>query len=159
MINHKMTRKLFLLSALLLFSLMLSNCSPEAYSGNADNGSVSFSNGKVKKYILCVKYKTHYQVGWKDQDRMWKANNVEVYMMNGNTLNQKRKTSKFASNSTYAVIYWSQEQANIPNISQDEVSVIELNNFFTGRFGSYTHVTGYDQMGNKWGLTRPQNCY
>ena len=67
--------------------------------------------------------------------------------MSGNILNSRTESYSYNVYSTYAVIFWSNEQA----------SVIELQNFY-GSFHAYG-TNGTDQEGRTWQLSKTSYCY
>ncbi|TYP94002.1 hypothetical protein LX73_1722 [Fodinibius salinus] len=88
---------------------------------------------------LCVKYET--ETGWSQ------GYTVDVTVIEGSTLNEKTGTYDYNGYSTYAVIFWDNDQATI----------VELN-YFTGSFSS-TGTTGEDQRGREWKLAKTSLCY
>lgn len=108
------------------------------------NASHSEATSNVTLHIqdqvtLCVKYQT--QTGWS------KGYTVDVNVIKGSTLNRKTGTYNYDSYATYAVIFWSNEQA----------SVIKLN-YYSGSFTA-TGTHGIDQQGRKWKLAKTSLCY
>lgn len=88
---------------------------------------------------LCVKYQKQY--GWS------KGYSVDVNVIKGSTLNRKTGTYDYDSYATYAVIFWSNDQA----------SVIKLN-YYSGSFTA-TGTHGVDQQGRQWKLAKTNLCY
>ena len=70
-----------------------------------------------------------------------KAYKVEVTLISGSELNSKTYTFDYDAFSTYAVIFWSNDQA----------SVIELD-FFLGSLNPFG-TKGYDQEGRPWEIS------
>lgn len=129
-------KKRILYTQVLLLVVLLSGCYP--YASPYTNYSGSNSNNSSRQ-TLCVKYQT--QSGWS------KGYSVEVNVMKGSTLNQKTGTFNYNSYSTYGIIFWSDDQA----------SIIELS-YFTGSFTAYG-TNGTDQRGRKWQLSKTSYCY
>lgn len=99
--------------------------------------SFLYENYKPEK--LCVKYET--RSGWS------KGYHVDVNTLKGSELNRRTNSWDYKSYSTYAVIFWSNDQA----------SIIELS-YFTGSFSAYA-TNGVDQSGSKWRLSKTSLCY
>lgn len=87
---------------------------------------------------LCVKYET--EDGWS------KGYSVNVTIIKGSELNRRTKTYNYSSYSTYAVIFWGDDQA----------SVIKLS-YYTGSIGVYG-VSGTDAQGREWKLAKNRYC-
>lgn len=125
---YKAIIPLFIFTFLSLESLATENLAKE-----------SFLHEISEPEKLCVKYETRN--GWS------KGYHVDVNTLKGSELNRKTNSWDYNSYSTYAVIFWSNDQA----------SVIELN-YFIGSFS--VHVTnGVDQRGRKWKLSKNSICY
>ncbi|NGP90277.1 hypothetical protein [Fodinibius halophilus] len=128
-------KRFILFSKVILLGIILGGCYPYATPYTSSYGTNNSSNGQE----LCVKYQT--QSGWS------KGYSVDVNVMKGSTLNQKTGTYNYNSYSTYAIIFWSEDQA----------SIIELS-YFSGSFTAYG-TQGTDQRGRKWQLSKTTLCY
>lgn len=109
-----------------------------AYTNN-EIIAYSFSTTQDKVERLCVQYKTRN--GWSKNYR------VEVRTIKGSELNRRTNTFNYNSYSSYAVIFWSNNQA----------SIIELS-FYTGSYGPMP-TSGKDQRGMSWRLSKSSICY
>ena len=79
-----------------------------------------------------------------------KSYKVEAKIFSGRELNRRTRTFKYSSFSTYAIIFWSNDQA----------TVIKLGNVIGGRISEIGSNTGVDQQGRPWSIKKGHRfCY
>ena len=111
----------------------------DTFANTLSNNISVLNSSDVEVKQLCAKYQT--QRGWS------KGYSIEAQVMSGRVLNSRTSSYSYNSLSTYAVIFWSNEQA----------SIIELS-YYTGRFSAYG-TRGTDQEGRSWQLAKTRLCY
>ncbi|MFK2905673.1 hypothetical protein ISP17_17070 [Dyella ginsengisoli] len=94
------------------------------------------SAGASERATVCAKYAVNY--GWSSGYK------VEATIVNGSELNQSTHTLNYNGLATYVVIFWSQGQA----------SLIEMSFPYLGPVAE----DGTDQEGRKWQVAKSDFC-
>lgn len=89
-----------------------------------------------EKVTVCAKYRKEY--GWSEGYK------VEASLMTGSELNSATHSFNYTGFSKYVVIFWSEEQ----------VSIIELSMPYLNAIGT----DGEDQQGRKWEIAKTNFC-
>ncbi len=103
------------------------------------------------KYVqtCIVKYKT--QQGWS------KKYTVSVTFMTGSELNTATRSFKYNGFSTYAIIFWGNDEATVIKIKTFTVCGTEVDkSCITGTFGD---LKGVDQDGDEWNICKDDLCF
>lgn len=95
-------------------------------------GFISGAATAGEKAVVCAKYQANY--GWS------KGYQVEATILSGYELNSATQSLDYNSISTYVVIFWSQEQVTIIEMSFPYLSVVG--------------TTGEDQRGIEWEISK-----
>ena len=128
-----------------LICLLTSGCSPELLQGMADGlaayNSASYASPQTStaSEAVCVKYQT--QSGWS------KGYQVDGTVIKGSELNSRTGTYNYEPYSTYVVVFWSQEQASILQLS-----------YYSGSISAYG-ISATDQEGRSWQVSKTSYCY
>ncbi len=96
-----------------------------------------------------LKYKTDYS--WSDYYT------VDVIFMSGSELNRATKTFKYDSFTTYAIIFWKNDEATIIKISSFTGCGTEVNESCI--INKVTNLEGEDQNGRGWEICTGKICF
>ena len=112
---------------------------------------VLFFNLAEAKYIQTCKTKYKKSTGWSEYYT------VNVTFKSGSELNKATKSYDYESYSTYAVIFWNQDQVSVILLSSYTGCGSEVTqNCITNK---YSNLEGIDQEGRAWEICSKSSCY
>ncbi len=116
------------------------------------------SNISYAKYVQTCKVKYKVEIGWP------KIYEIQVSFMQGDELNEATDSFKYKSSSTYAIIFWSDEQVTTIKLDTDKCGrgLYYGNNIcdyddFHGRFDK-GYIEGTDNDDREWKVCYTNDC-